>query len=64
MDDIADVTDYSEDSSALNQNEKLEREFDFEEFCKNIKKCVFKEALSTDDVELKYYLLAYEQLYK
>ncbi|EEB16424.1 glycolipid transfer protein, putative [Pediculus humanus corporis] len=63
MDDIADVTDYSEDSSALNQNEKLEREFDFEEFCKNIKKCVFKEALSTDDVELKYYLLAYEQLY-
>ena len=41
MDDIADVTDYSEDSSALNQNEKLEREFDFEEFCKNIKKCVF-----------------------
>lgn len=59
----SDVND-SFDPEDLQTNMKENTDFDFEEFCKNMQKCITENASEVGDVDLKFYLLAYDQLYK
>ncbi|KAK6642814.1 hypothetical protein RUM43_004316 [Polyplax serrata] len=44
-------------------DEKEEKDFDFVDFCKYMKSCITENCSDVEDVDLKTYLLAYEQLY-
>lgn len=54
------VTMEENNSSSVSDIAEESKDFDFEEFCGNIKKCI----LGNEEVELETYLQAYEQLYR